>query len=102
MVVVLVPAVNKICESFTYNPLTRSQVKPTFLSLMGIRKECIANTSEFNYKFGGGKHGCSCIAMDYHQYALNYHITFVPPRKPGRSPMYPLNPTHVNITAVDQ
>ena len=49
MVVILAPAKNKICEPFTYKYLTRSQGKPTFLSLMVMHKECIENmnTSKF-------------------------------------------------------
>ena len=56
-------AVDKICESFTNNPITRAQGKPTFLSLMGIHKECIANTSKLESDFGGRQHGCACVAM---------------------------------------
>ena len=54
MVVVSAPAVDKMCESFTHNPLMRAQSNPTFSSLMGIHKECIANASEFESDFGGG------------------------------------------------
>ena len=54
MVVVSAPAVDKICESFTHNPPTRAQGKPTFPSLMVIHKEYIANVSEFESDFGGG------------------------------------------------
>ena len=57
MVFVLVPAVNKIRESFTQNSLTQAQGNPTFLYLMGINKERIANTSKFEPDFGGGKYG---------------------------------------------
>ena len=57
MVFVLAPAVNKIRESFTQNSLTQAQGNPTFLYLMGINKERIANTSKFEPDFGGGKYG---------------------------------------------
>ena len=57
MVGVLAPAVDKICESFTKKPLTQAQGNPTFLYLMGINKERIANTSKFEPDFGGGKYG---------------------------------------------
>ena len=63
VVVVLAPAADKICESFTHNPLTGGQGKPTFLSLMGINKECIANASKSESNFGGGNNGCTCITM---------------------------------------
>ena len=43
MVVISAPAVDKIYEPFTHNPLTRYQVKPTFPSFMGTHKECIAD-----------------------------------------------------------
>ena len=39
MVVVSATLVEKIYESFTYNPLTRAQSNLTFLSLMVIHKE---------------------------------------------------------------
>ena len=71
MVVVFAPAVNKICESFTHNPLTWDQGKPTFLYLMGIHKECITNASKFESDFGGGKHGCVCISMGEQKYILH-------------------------------
>ena len=47
MVVVLAPAADRICGSFTYNVLTWAQGKPTFLSLMGMHKERIENTIKF-------------------------------------------------------
>ena len=52
MVVISALAVNKICESFTHNPLAWAQDRPTFLSLMVIHKECIANASKFEYNLG--------------------------------------------------
>ena len=54
VVVVLAPAVDKICESFTKNPLTRAQENPTFLSIMVMHKQCITNASKFESNFGGG------------------------------------------------
>ena len=63
MVVVLAPAIDKICESLTYNPLTRAQGKPTFLSLILIHEEFIVNEREFESDFWGGQHGIVCIAM---------------------------------------
>ena len=44
--VVSTPAANNIFESFTHNPPTWAQGKPTLLSLMGIHKERIANMSK--------------------------------------------------------
>ena len=102
MLVVLAPAVDKICESFTHNPLMRAQGNPTFLSLMGIHKECIANASEFESDFGGGKYGCACVAMRDQQYLLHSNITFVHPRKPGCTPACPFNPTHGDIAVAEQ
>ena len=102
MVVVLAPAVEKNCESFTHNPLTRDQGKPTFLSLMGFHKQCIANVSKFESDLWGGRHGCACITMVNQQYALHSHIIFIPPRKPVRSQTYPINPTNGNIIYTDQ
>ena len=63
MVVVSTPDVDKICESFTHNLLMRDQGKPTFLSLIEIHKEFIANASKFESDFGGGQHGCACATM---------------------------------------
>ena len=82
MVVVLAPAINKICESFTHKLLTRAQGKTIFLSLMGIHKEHTTNESEFESDFRGGKHGCVCASMGNHQYALHSQIAYFPPRKP--------------------
>ena len=82
MVVVSATVVNKICESFTHKPLTQDQGKPTFLFLMGIHKECIANASEFKSYFRGSKHGCVCITMGDQKYLLHLNIMFVHPRKP--------------------
>ena len=98
MVVISAPNVNKICESFTHNPLTKTQVNTKILSLMGIDKECISNTSKFESDFQGVHHGCACVALYDQQYALHSHIEFVPPIKLGRSPTYPLNPMHGYIT----
>ena len=67
MVVLLAPATENICESFIHNPLARAQGKPTFLSLMGLHKECITNASKFESDFGGGQHGCTCVAMGEQQ-----------------------------------
>ena len=96
------PAADKICESFTHNPLTRGQGNPTFLYLMGIHKECISNASKFDSDFEGGHNGCACVAMGEQKYILHLNTAFVPPRKPGRSPSYPLNPTHGYIVVTDQ
>ena len=81
MVVILAPAVYKICESFINNPLTRAQGNPKFLYLMGMHKECIANASEIEFDFGGGQHGCTCVAMDDQKYTLHYQIKFIHPQK---------------------
>ena len=35
--------------------------------------------------------------MGDQQYALHSNIEFVPPIKPGRSPLYPINHTHGDI-----
>ena len=94
-------AINKICESFTQNLLTRSQGNPNFLSLMEIHKEFISNASEFNTEFGGGHHGWACFAMGDQQYGIHSEITFVPPRKPRISPEYPLNTTHGEIAVAE-
>ena len=102
MVVILAPAVDKICESFTYNPLKQSQAKPIFLSLMGIHKECIANESEFESDFRGGKHGFTSVTMVDQQYTLHSQIAFVCPRKPGHMQSYPINPTRGDISIADQ
>ena len=59
MVVVSAPDVNKICELFTNNPVTRSQGNSTVISIMGINKECISTASELESDFGGGQHGCA-------------------------------------------
>ena len=54
MVVVSAPEVDNICESFTHNLITGTQLNPTFLSMMGINKECIDNAKKFDSKFRGG------------------------------------------------
>ena len=59
MVVVLAPDDNKICASFTHNQLWWSHGNPTFLSLMIIQKEGIANVSEFESYSVGGQNGCA-------------------------------------------
>ena len=89
MVVVSAPTANNICESFTHNPLTWDQVKPTLLYFMGFHKEFIANTSKFKSDFGGGKHVCTYVAMGDHQYILHYNIAF----------LHPKNETHSSVTA---
>lgn len=71
MVVVLAPAIDNICESFTHYPLTRDQGKPTFLSLMVTHKECIAIAGEFESDFEGGQHVCACVDIGNQQYALH-------------------------------
>ena len=63
MVVVLAPAVNRIFESLTHNPLTRAQRKNTLLSIVGIHKECIANARKFESDFVGRQHGCTRVDM---------------------------------------
>ena len=40
--------------------------------------------------------------MGYQQYALHSNIAFVQPSKTGRSPTYPLNPTHGDISVTDR
>ena len=102
MVVVLAPAVDKICESFTQNPLIWTQVNPTFLYFMGIHKEFIVHASEFESDFGEGKHGWACVAMGNQKYTLHSQIAFSPPCKPGRTTVYPTNPIHGNIAVTDQ
>ena len=102
MVVVSAPVVDKICESFTHNPMTRSQGNPTFNSLVGSHKECIANTSKFECNFGGWKYVYACVAMGYQQYILHSSIGFLYPRKPGLTMVYPLNPTQSYITVADR
>ena len=97
MVVILAPVFNKIYKSFTHNLLTRSQGKYTFISLIGIHKKFISNVNKFESGFGGGKHGCVCIAIGNQQYALHSQITIVCPRKPDRMMSYLINPIHVNI-----
>ena len=69
---------------------------------MEIHKECITNAREFDSDSGGGHHGCTCAAMCKQKYILYLNITFVPPRKPGRTPSYPLNPTHGDIAVAYQ
>ena len=101
MVVVSAPDVDNICEVLTHNPLTRAQGNPILLSLIGIHKECIVNTSESESNFWGGQHGWAYVAMGNQQYSLHYQIVFFPPRKPGRSPVYLINPTHVNIAVAN-
>ena len=96
------PTVDKICESFTHNPLTQAQGNYTLLYLIGIHKECITNMIKFECDFVGGQHGCTCIAMGKKQYSLHSHIAFTPPIKLVRSPAYHINPTHDNIDAADQ
>ena len=59
----MLPAVENIFESFTHNPLTQAQSKPTLISLMGIHKYCIANASKFVSDFGRGRHVCMYVAM---------------------------------------
>ena len=81
IVFVSATAANKICKSFKHNPLMRDQGNPNFLSLMGIHKECIANMIEYEPNFGGGQHGCTCIAMGEQKYILQSNIVFVPPKK---------------------
>ena len=102
MTVVSVLNISNICESFTHNLLTRAQGKTTFLSLMRIPKKCIANAYEFESDFGGGKNGCACVSMGDQQYNLYSYIIFVPPRKPGLSPTYPLNLTHGDTSVENQ
>ena len=102
MVLVSVLATNNMCASFTHNPLKRAQGKPAQLSLMVIHKECTANVRTFESYFIGGRHGCACVAMGDHHYALQSQITFVPPRRPGLSTAYPINQTHGNIAFADQ
>ena len=102
MVLVSVLATNNMCASFTHNPLKRAQGKPAQLSLMVIHKECTANVRTFESYFIGGRHGCACVAMGDHHYALQSQITFVPPRRPGLSTAYPINQTHGNIAVADQ
>ena len=82
MVVLLAPATENICESFIHNPLARAQGKPTFLSLIGIHKECITNAIKLVSDFGGGQHSCACIVMVKQQHILHSNIAFLPPRKP--------------------
>ena len=100
--VVSTPTVNKIYEPFTHNPLTWAQNNPTFLSIIIINKECIANARKSESDFGGGHHGCTCVAMVDQKYNFHSHIAFIPPRKPGRSLMYPLNPMHGDISVLEQ
>ena len=102
MVVVSAPAADKICESFTQNPLIWTQGNPTFLYFMGIHKEFIVHASEFESDFGGGKHGWACVAMGNQKYTLHSQIAFSPPCKPGRTIVYPTNPIHGNIAVTDQ
>ena len=71
MAVILAPAVNNKCESFTHNLLTWDKEKPAFLSLMEIHKECIANVSEFKSDFGVRQNVCSCVTMGNHKYLLH-------------------------------
>ena len=85
MVVVLALAGDRICESFTHNPLTQDQGDPTFLSIMGIHKECIANDSESKYDFVKGQHVHTWVAMGDKQYNLHSQIEFVSPSKLGHS-----------------
>ena len=66
MVVILVLAVDNICEPFTKKTLTWSQGNPIFLSLMGTHKKYIANESEFESYFGGGQQVCVCVAIGNH------------------------------------
>ena len=99
MVIVLAPVVDKICESFKHNPLKRSHYKSTFLYPMGIYNEFIDNLSKFESELGGGQHGCVCVAMAKQQYILHLNNSFVPLRKLGRSPAYPLKPMHQDILA---
>ena len=40
--------------------------------------------------------------MGEQKYILHLNTAFIPPRKPGRSPSYPLNPTHRDIAVSDQ
>ena len=102
MVVISAPSINKICESFTHNSLTRDRVNPIFLSLVGIHKDCIANVSKFESNFGGGNYGCACVAMGDYQYLPRSNILSVHPIKPGRTPAYLLNPTYGYIAVADQ
>ena len=102
MVVVSAPAVYKICESFMHNPPMQARGNPTFQSLTKIHKECIDNTRDFESDFGGGKHGCECFDIGEQQCILHSNITFAPPRKPGLSPAYLLNPTHRKISVAEQ
>ena len=101
MVVVLAPAVENICDSSTHNLLKRAQGNPTFLSLMGIHKDYIANASKFESDFVGGKHGCVCVVTGDQQYLLHSNSTFIHPIKPGHTLAYPLSPTHRDITVAD-
>ena len=41
IVVVSAPAVNKICESFTHNPLTQDQGNTTFIYLMQSTRDVL-------------------------------------------------------------
>ena len=77
----------------------RAQGKLKFLSFMGIHKD---NAIEFESDFGGGQHGCACIAMGDQQYTLHYQIMFIPPRNLGYTPAHPINPTHGDITVAYQ
>ena len=69
---------------------------------MGIHKECIANAIKFESDFKGGQNGCAGVDMGEQQYDLQLHIAFVPPRKPGCSPMHPINSTHGDIAVSDR
>ena len=102
MVVVLAPAINKMCELFTHNPLTRAQGKPIFLSLMGIHKECITNSSEFESDFGGGHHVYAYVVVGDQQYSIHSQIESVRHQKLGRMLAYPINPTYSDIAVADQ
>ena len=77
--------------------LTRSQGKPVLLYLMGMHKGWIADARKFESNFGGGQNGCACVATGNQKYALHSQILFILPQKPGRTPAYPINPSHGNI-----
>ena len=77
MVVVSAPAVNNICESFTHNPLTRSQGEPISLSLILIHKEFIAkdnsSTTSNEGSMAARASPCEINSMTYTNISHSHH-----------------------------
>ena len=76
--------------------------RPTYLSLVNLRKQLTANAATIQSSLGGGQHGHAGLVLPPTIYATMSDTPFDLPSAPSLEPVYQQNATAAQISATDR